>query len=320
MIEMKLPKSRTFIKLAGFALAIIFIFSCKTTQQATVEKEVSYDLENALLWKIEGEELAEPSYLFGTIHLIQSDKFFWPDGTLAAFEESENVVFEVDLDDMFDLSKQMGLLTKAFMSGGQSLKDFYSDEDYKVVKNHFDGMGIPLFFLEKIKPMFLTVFASGDIDMSGGLSGSSSVKSYEMEIYELCQTSNKEVDGLETLEFQMSVFDSIPYQVQADMLLETIKSSDTDNDAFKEMVQMYLDQDINKMVDAMDDEGGIGGYEDILLFQRNKNWIPLIGDMMQKNQTFFAVGAGHLGGKDGVIDLLKKAGYKLTPISHQKSI
>ena len=63
------------------------------------------------------------------------------------------------------------------------------------------------------------------------------------------------------------------------------------------------------------EEGGIQGYEDVLLYKRNKNWIPIMGDKMTKGQVFFAVGAGHLGGKDGVIDLLKKEGYKLTPLS-----
>ena len=65
------------------------------------------------------------------------------------------------------------------------------------------------------------------------------------------------------------------------------------------------------------EEGGIEGYEDVLLYTRNKNWIPIMSEQMSTNKTFFAVGAGHLGGKDGVIDLLKKEGFKLTPLSHK---
>ena len=113
----------------------------------------------------------------------------------------------------------------------------------------------------------------------------------------------------------MSVFDSIPYQAQADMLLETIKSSDTEDDSFKEMVDMYVKQDINKMVDSMSEEEGIQGYEDILLNQRNINWIPVMADKMKEGQVFFAVGAGHLGGEQGVIQLLLNEGFRLTPLS-----
>lgn len=310
-------------------LAIIFFLSCKSTKDATKQgaeaiaekqKVENYDLEKSLLWKISGNGLTEPSYLFGTIHMIDAESFFWPDGTLAAFEDSENVAFEVDLDDMFDIGAQMGLITKAFMSDNQKLSDFYSDEEWKQVKGHFDGMGIPMFFLEKLKPMFLTVFASGDVEMGEGFGADSSIKSYEMELYDLSKDSSKDVDGLETIEYQMSVFDSIPYQAQADMLLETINTSSAEDDSFKAMVEMYTNQDINKMISSMSEEEGIGGYEDVLLYQRNRNWIPVMSKKMNVAQTFFAVGAGHLGGKDGVIDLLKKEGYTLQPLSHTKGI
>jgi uncharacterized protein YbaP (TraB family) len=301
-------------------LVIFFAQACKTSQPV-LEDTPSYSFENALLWQIDGNGLASPSYVFGTIHMINADKFFWPEGTLTAFDKSDDIVFEIDMDDMFDMGSQMALLSKAFMSDNQKLSDFYSEEDYAFVRKHFDDMGIPLFFLERLKPMFLTVFASGDIELGVGLDQQSSIKSYEMELYTLSQEANKDVQGLETVEYQISVFDSIPYDAQAKMLLETIKAGDTENDAFQALIQMYLDQDINNMVTAIgEDEGGISGYEDILLYSRNKNWIPIMAEKMKKATVFFAVGAGHLGGKDGVLDLLQKAGYKLTPLSHKKAI
>jgi len=301
-------------------LVFFLISACKTTKELNQPFD-NFQYENALLWEISGNDLEESSYLYGTIHLIESDKFFWPTGTLTALDECEQIVFEVDLDDMFDVSSQLGLLTKAFMNDNKKLSDFYSEEDYSIVKNHFEKIGIPMFFLEKIKPMFLTVFASGDIDLGAGLGEQSSVKSYEMELYELTKDAGKSVEGLETMEYQISIFDSIPYQVQADMLIETIKSSNTEDDAFKEMENMYIDQDINRMVAAMnEEEAGIEGYEDLLLYQRNRNWIPVMAKKMSSGQVFFAVGAGHLGGEGGVIDLLKQAGYSLIPLSHQSKI
>lgn len=310
-----------FFKIA-FLIVVVFILSCKSSEKIAdsnteVKAQVFQELDKSLLWKIEGKTLTEPSYLFGTIHLIGSEDFFWPKGTLAAFEESESVVFEIDMDDMFDIGTQLGLMSKAFMNDGQKLSDLYSDEDYRFVKAHFEEMGIPFFFLERLKPMFLTVFASGDIEIGAGFGDGSSMKSYEMELFELSQQSSKEVHGLETIEYQMSVFDSIPYSDQAEMLIETIRSSDTADDSFKLMAELYRSQDINKMVSAMSEEEGIGEYEDILLIQRNKNWIPVMEAQMKEGQVFFAVGAGHLGGMDGVVTLLRKAGYKLTPLSKE---
>ncbi len=310
-------------KLGLLLFVAVFIFSCKATKDAsstTVPKVKDYSLENALLWKIEGKGLAEPSYLYGTIHMIEEESFFWPEGTLAAFEDAESITFEIDMDDMSDMGAMMGIMSKAFMADGKTLKDLYSEEDYNFVKDHLEKMGIPMMLMERLKPMFLTVFASGDIEFGKGLGGDSGIKSYEMEFFSLAQGAKKEVNGLETIEFQMSVFDSIPYEAQAEMLIETIKGGDTEDDAFKEMIDMYKNQNITKMVTFMsEEEQGIEGYEDVLLYKRNKNWIPVMAKQMAANQVFFAVGAGHLGGKNGVIDLLKNEGYKLTPLSHKKN-
>ncbi|NNF21046.1 MAG: TraB/GumN family protein, partial [Saprospiraceae bacterium] len=243
-----LNKLKSF-RILAILIIIVFAGSCKTSKN-TVSSVDDYKFENALLWEINGNGLDEPSYLFGTIHLIEAEDFYWPEATLGSFGKADKVVFEVDLDDMFDISSQLSLLTKAFMNDGYKLSDFYSENDYKEVKSHFEEMGIPMFFLERIKPMFLTVFASGDIDFAGGFGDESSVKSYEMELYEMAQDSKLEVEGLESLEFQMSVFDSIPYQEQADMLLESVRTSNTENDAFKVMTQMYVQQDMNAMIEA----------------------------------------------------------------------
>lgn len=308
-------KNTKSIWMLSLLVVLSSIYSCKSTKVPAVEDSA---FANSLLWQIDGNGLSTPSYLFGTIHMIDKNAFFWPKGTLSALDAAEKVVFEIDLDDMFDMGKAMGLMTKAFMNDGKTLKDFYSPEDYNLVKAHFEDMGIPFFMMQKMKPMFLTVFASGDIKPGEGLSGEGDIKSYEMELYSIAQESKKDVSGLETIDYQISVFDSIPYQEQADMLLQTIKTSDVEDDSFKQMIEMYTTQDINLMVSSMSEEEGISGNEDVLLYNRNRNWIPIMSEKMKSESTFFAVGAGHLAGKEGVLDLLKRQGYKLTPLSNAK--
>ena len=132
---------------------------------------------------------------------------------------------------------------------------------------------------------------------------------------QMAKEQEKAIDGLETAEFQMSMFDSIPYKVQADMLVQSLKSSESGDDQFGRMVQLYKDQDLEGMQSMMkSEEEGIGHYEDLLLIQRNKNWIPVMGAMMTTGPTFFAVGAGHLGGEQGVVALLRLEGYTVKPI------
>ncbi len=270
--------------------------------------------QNALLWEISGKELSQPSYLFGTIHMIGKEDFILSDSTKAALNRSAQVTFEINMEDMTDFSKIMPLMMQAFMKNDTTLSDLLSSEEYGIVEAHFQKIGLPLVFLQKIKPMFLSAFGAEDLFSAQG--NSDEVVSYEFELMKLAQDGDKNIQGLETAEFQMSMFDSIPYKVQAQMLVETIKSGNSDDQEFKKMVELYKNQDIEGMQDLMkDDQEGIGKYEELLLINRNKNWIPLMAEMMMEKPTFFAVGAGHLGGKSGVINLLQAEGYQLKPIS-----
>ncbi|MEM9917447.1 MAG: TraB/GumN family protein [Bacteroidota bacterium] len=303
-------------------LLSFFLLSCAAKKKAittaeTTSQEVSKQIENSLLWRISGKDLKEPSYLYGTIHLISKDDYFLTDPTKVAFEEAQRIVFEINMEDMSDMSIVFSLMGKIMMNNGTTLKDLLNEEDYALVEKKFQSMGLPLAFLGKIKPMFLSTFASGDMS-AGGLSNGKMV-SYEMEFLTLAQEAKKEVDGLETIEFQLSMFDSIPYEAQAQMLVDAIKNTDTGNDQFKDMVELYKKQDLSGMQDMFaSEEGGLGNYEDLLLAGRNRNWIPIMAKMMTEKKTFFAVGAGHLGGDVGVVSLLRKEGYKVEPIKKLK--
>ncbi len=303
------------MKLKHFVLLIVLsflAFSCKTTKLST-EDIMNKRLDDALLWKVEGKNLKQPSYVFGTIHIIPDEDYFLPDGTLSAIDQSQKVFFEIDMNEMTDISSQMGLLKKAFMSDGQTLKDLVSEEDYGLIEAHFKKMGLPLFLFEKMKPMFLTVFASSDFDPNGMQTGA--LKSYEMEIFEIANRSSKDVGGLETIDFQIGLFDSIPYPEQAKMLMETIKNGDTGGVDFDRTVKMYKSQNITAMADLSGSgDEQLGNYEEILLNKRNRAWIPIMKESMEKETTFFAVGAGHLGGENGVIKLLMKEGYILSSV------
>ncbi len=290
------------------AITLMFGFTaCKTTKQA------SAPLDNALLWEITGPGIQQPSYLYGTIHMIPSGDYFLPKGTLTAIEATENMVFEIDMKDMNDVSALFGMMGKIFMKDGVTLKDLLTNEEYKMVESRFSEMGLPIFFLERIKPMFLSAFASADMNPNSIKEGS--IKSYEMEFYEISQNRGMTTDGLETIDFQVSVFDSIPYPEQAKMLVESLKATDASNSEMDEMVKLYKSQNIEAMVSSVAaSDSDLAPYEDLLLNGRNKRWIPQIITLAKQKPTFFAVGAGHLGGEKGVIKLLRKEGYKVRPV------
>lgn len=300
----------------SMVLGLVNFTACsgaRSTVSAQTGKAASYvPLEKSLLWEISGNGLKKPSYLFGTIHLIDKAEFFFPATLEEKLKACERATFEIDMDEMSSMESMFKIIGKAFMNDGMTLRDLVTEAEYKVVEDHFNAKGLPLQFLDRMKPMLLATFASLDL----GEGGMSDTKSYEMEIFSRVNEQNKPSDGLETVDDQLSLFDSIPYKTQAKMLMESIKSSDTDNEEYKKLIDLYKKQDIETLVKISvgEGDGGVGEHADLFLYQRNRNWIPHMSRMMTEKPTFFAVGAGHLGGPQGVINLLKKAGYKVTAV------
>lgn len=300
--------------------AIIVLSSCNV-KKAQVNGDNGVDtLQHALLWKISKENMQEPSYLFGTIHLIAAEDFYWPKGTLAAFDASEQVVFEIDMNKMQDMSSIMKVLDKMYMPGDTTLKMLLNEEKYDEIKSYFQSKGLPIFFFDRIKPLFLSAMVGMDMS-KGSLSERDDIKSYEMELQELASSSMNssgqamDVVGLETIELQMSFIDKIPLDVQARMLYTAIQAELSGKNQLDRITQLYLNQNINAMVESIVESQEMGKYSSILLDQRNRSWIPIIDSLIQKKSSFIAVGAGHLAGKEGVINLLREQGYTLTPLS-----
>ena len=289
-----------------------------TTIAAWAQPAAPTAKENSLLWKISGRGLSQPSYLFGTIHMIPAQDFMLSDATKSALQSAGRVAFEIDTEDMSNPLALFGLMDKMMMANDTSLADLLTEEDYGVVKAHFEKQGMPMFLFERIKPMFLSVMASEDVS-SFNMQGSGDIKSYELELTEMAKQQSKDIVGLETMEFQMSLFDSIPYSAQARMLMEAVRAEKdtTAEGSFDQMVQLCKNQDIVGMQSMMGKEGSagsLGGYEDLLLLRRNRSWIPIMEQLMKEGPVFFAVGAGHLAGEEGVIALLRAAGYSVEAV------
>jgi uncharacterized protein YbaP (TraB family) len=288
-------------------------FGCATSKKAVYPPEKIVPTEKSLVWQISGNGLKKPSYLYGTIHLIPKSDFNFPPAAREALDNVRRVTFEIDMKEMLNFRTQIGLMTKALMPGGKTLKDLLPAEDYTFVKEKMSEKGLPGGMFERMKPLFLsTLFSSDD---EGGLTGNSQMTSVEMELYRMARNRKLASAGLETAAYQMAIFDSIPYEAQAKMLVETLRGTDTSEsgeDELSKMLKLYREQDIEGMQAMFDNpQYGMSNYGDILLKNRNRNWIPAMGRMMRETPTLFAVGAGHLGGESGVVALLRKEGYRV---------
>ena len=317
------PKSTlvVFSSMHRFLLLVSLCVSC-FVGQSFAQSPSETTLDKALLWRIDGPALPAPSYLFGTIHIIDAKHFLLSDSLIKVLNRVDRAYLEVDPEEMFSPATQMQLLFSAFMKGDTSLRDLLSPEEYDRVESHFNELGLPFAFLNKVKPMFLSMMVGqdgGDLRaMMEGDGGDSKMKSYEIEISKILEASDKSVGGLETAKSQIKLFDAIPYKVQAQMLLAAVDASkdSTEIDELEELANIYISGDIEKMYQMVaSPDGEYAGLEQTLLTNRNRNWIaPMITHMAQ-GPSLFAVGAGHLGGPEGVIRLLMAEGYTLSPVS-----
>ncbi|QRR03204.1 TraB/GumN family protein [Dyadobacter sandarakinus] len=262
--------------------------------------------KDALLWEVKAPGTAERSYLFGTIHLICEKDFVLSDSLKFALSKSAKLALEVDIDDPGMMGKMMKTM---YMAGGQDLKSLVGEAGYAKLSRFFrDSVGLGIDMFAKAKPFV----------MMGPLFNAilpCEPRSYELTLANLAGEQKSEVIGLETIEEQMAVFDSIPYQEQATMLMSLIDSLPKARKEFATLVSLYKDAKINDLYQAaLKSEFGMEGNEELVLFERNQKWIPRIRQMMTAAPTLFAVGAAHLGGEKGIIALLRKEGYTVRAI------
>ncbi len=265
--------------------------------------------DKSLLWEISGNGLKQSSYLFGTIHIIKKSDFFINDIVKEKLKSSNMLVTEINLNIPF--SKQLELAKKMFLPDGKTLENYMSKEDYSLLQTYMlDSLKMKKSKVKKymrLKPFFLSSVISsqqlGDI------------KSYEKEFQKLAKKYNLENAGLETIDYQMSVVESSSIEDQVKSLLKDIKSQDKNAGGLDELTKAYKEQDIDKLYSLISSESGdMENFMENFLFTRNKNWVPVIENLIKSNSAFIAVGAGHLGGENGLISLLKKDGYKITAI------
>lgn len=286
---------------------IFLVVSCQAQQLTPLTANKT---GNTLLWQVSGNGLEKPSYLFGTFHLLCADDIHFSDQLKTALGRSDTVYMELKMDDPAVI---MGGMMYLMMKDGKTLKDLYTPDQYKRLETFFsDSLKTPLMMLQRMKPYFLVSMLYPRMMNCKNPSG------VEMELMKLVKENHKEIKGLETIQFQASVFDSIPYELQAKELLKNIDSLSETKKDFNVMVNVYKEQRIDTLAIMMN-EGDFSDekYGELLLTDRNKNWVRELNDIMKKSSVFVAVGAGHLPGKTGLISLLREQGYTVVPLENK---
>ena len=269
---------------------------------------------NTLLWKISGKNLTKPSYVFGTMHLICASDIELSDSLKKAIQNSDNVYLELDMDDMWQM---MSAMMHMNMKGDTTLSDLLSAEDYKKIQNYFKEHSslIPFSMMERYKPLLIESIIMEQAKPCDNLIV------IEQLVMEEAKKTGKDIKGLETFDYQLAIFDKIPYKLQAQQLVKMVDDakagSNGGEDEIKILTDAYREQQLNKMDELTKEDPSIGEFADILLYDRNANWSKKLQELMPGSSLVIAVGAGHLPGKKGVLNLLREAGYKVEPVKNE---
>lgn len=262
--------------------------------------------DKSLLWRISSPQMKKPSYLFGTIHLICKQDYVWTPAMKNALQSCDEVCFEMNMDDpslMIDIAQGM------IDNSGKQLKDYFSEGDYNKISRFLaDSLHMSISLLQQIKPAALqSLFIADMLDCNEPLS-------YESTIMEEAKKQNKHIDGLETAQEQLALFDDLPVDSVIKDLITSVDSYAVEKQQYRKLVNLYKKQDLPALYNIIKTSGDLGDTKSALLDERNIKWIEGMVDKMDQGSVFFAVGAGHLWGDSGVIALLRNANYTVEPV------
>lgn len=261
-----------------------------------------------LLWEVTGNGLTQPSYLYGTIHMVKKKDFKVSPEINEKLAASDQVIMEMDMD--FGISEMMEMAKRMMLPKGKTLEDYCTASEYARLKKYcLDTVGMKESkFLGYCK---MTPFFFSSILLKEQLG---EVEAYEEYFKSKAKKSKKTIVGLETLEEQMNTVDAMSIEDQKNMLFEALGTELTE---FDKMYALYEKQNLDSLYSYIQEESkSTPDFEREFLVKRNLKWIPLLkGNMMMKS-SFVAVGAAHLAGDQGVISLLRKEGFTVQPIHY----
>jgi len=262
---------------------------------------------NSLFWEISGNGLTESSYLYGTMHTQDERAFQFKEGVMDAFNHAEIYAMELNMDSV----DQTALLSKLIMDSTYSLKTLLTADEYTLVSDFFrDSLGQALFMFERMQPLFTAqMVALRDLEAQ-------QTDALDIYFFKEAKKQKKQTIGLEKTMEQIDAFSAVPYELQAKGLVDAVtdygKEGELDMDTMmKYYVEGNLDKLLEMTIEDEEDEEMAKIFNDIFLVKRNYNMADRAEPYIKKGSTFIAVGAAHLPGKEGIITLLRKKGYKV---------
>jgi uncharacterized protein YbaP (TraB family) len=261
------------------------------------------------LWKVEGE--GSSAYLLGSLHVLTADFYPLSAAINKAFTESKTLVEEVDIDETSDPMVMMAALSKAMLTGGQTLDQIVAPETFTEVKKRAEQVGMPMMAIQRMKPWLVAITLMAPTLQAAGFKPELGV---DRHFFDRAKDAGMKRQALETMAYQIERFDALSPKLQEDLLRTTMEDLDKEVAGVKELAQAWTFGNVAEMerLTLLTLKEAPELYQRLLV-ERNHNWIPHVETCLkQRAACFIVVGAAHLVGPDGLPALLAKKGYKVT--------
>ena len=283
---------------------------------------LAFNTQAQILYRISGNGLESPSYIVGTYHFAPASFADSIPGMHQAMEETTQVCGELDMMDAFKPENAARLLQTQTLPEGVTLSSLLTEDQLKRLNPLLlEVLGADLNdedFAEQLESM-------NPVTVSTTLTTMSYMKKFAafnpmdlIDNYFQSQAlkNGKTVQGFETVDFQIGVLYNAPLQKQVEDLMCTVDNYDAVMEMTDRITDAYFSQDLQTIEEVFEEEASFDCSNspddyDILIYDRNRNWVEVMPAMMAEKPTLFAVGAGHLGGEQGVLKLLEGLGYTI---------
>ncbi len=264
------------------------------------------------VWQVQSK--SSLLYLGGTIHVLKSSDFPLPKEFDIAYADSELVIFETDIGGVESLKTQQLILAKGMYDNGMTLRKALSSEAYDALKEYCDGIGLPVASLNRYKPsiVVLTLLLT-ELQNLGIVSGG-----VDHHFFHKTVADGKKTDIFETIEEHIDSIISMGEGNENHYMIYSIKDLKNVSQTMSTMTAAWRSGDVNKLSElfAKEMKKNFPKLYKSLLTDRNNKWLDKIETYLQTPQKeFVLVGVGHMAGKDGLIEQLKRRGYEVKKLN-----
>lgn len=266
-------------------------------------------LPNALLWRVESTEGALAGYLFGTIHSRDDRAFQFGDSLLPALHRCPVVAGELDPSEV--ASSSLALLSRMQLPEGGHLQELYNKRDWRKVSAAMEEkLGPMAAMMHRTKPLFILAMLT-ELDMTG-----TREQVLDDHLLGLAAANGQQVSGLETVAEQVAALDALSLKQQAALLLDHVRGSGGTLKDLDAMHEAYAAQDLTRLMALVQSTAALPDeLERSLIDERNARMVQRMDALMRGGDAcFFAVGAAHLPGANGVIAGLRHAGWRVMAV------